>query len=62
MNTIAIILSSASGLMLVSTLICGFWIRAQGSTPESLGFHTKFAVTTSLVTVAALVVLLSLAF
>ena len=36
--------------------------RAQGSTPESLGFHTKFAVTTSLVTVAALVVLLSLAF
>jgi len=62
MNTIAIILSSASGLMLVSTLICGFWIRAQGSTPESLGFHAKFAVATSLVTASALVVLLSLAF
>ena len=54
MNTLAIILSSA--------LICGFWIRAQGSTPESLGFHAKFAVATSLVTAATLVILLSLAF
>ncbi len=58
MNTIAILLSSISGLMLVSTLICGFWIRSQGSTPESLAFHGRFAVATSLVTLSALAVLL----
>ncbi len=62
MNTLAIILSSASGLMLVSTLICGFWIRSQGTTPESLAFHARFAIAISLVTAAALVVLLTLAF
>jgi hypothetical protein len=59
MKTVSIILSSISMLLLVSTLICGFWIRSQtpaGSPPDasSITFHMQIAVATTIFVLAAL--------
>ena len=52
MKIIAILLSSATGLLVFSTLLCGLWLRAKGVTPEGVNFHVSLA----LVTVAAVVI------
>ena len=64
MKTILIVLSAISILMLLSTLICGFWIKAQGAAVDksSLSFHAGFAVIAILITGTTLVLALIKAF
>ncbi len=59
MKTVSIILGSISVLLLLSTLICGFWIRSQsaaGTPPDasSITFHMQIAVATAIFVLAAL--------
>ncbi len=60
MKVVFIVLSSLSILGLLSTLICGLWIKSNGSSipdlPSSLSFHTNIAIFSIVLTVAALVV------
>lgn len=61
MKTVVIILSVIDALLLGSTLLCGFWIRAnQGSNPDpsSVGFHAFLAVATSVLVVITLVLMI----
>lgn len=44
MKTLITLLSSASGLLLLSTMICGLWLKSQGATPESVQFHITIAI------------------
>lgn len=49
MKTAILILSIVSGLLLVFTIICGLWIRTQGTNvdPSSLSFHLGIALAAS---------------
>ena len=38
MKIVLIILSVVSGLLVVSTTICGLWVKANGSPPDSVAF------------------------
>jgi len=57
MKIIAVILSSMSGLLLLSQLICGLWIRSQRSNiaiDEAVKFHSNLgiaAIVVSLITI-----------
>ena len=46
MKTISIITAVVTGLLLLSTLICGLWIKSQNmiNNAESLAFHTKIGI------------------
>jgi hypothetical protein len=46
----------SSIVLLVSTLICGLWLRYSGQKPEAsaINFHVTFAVVTVIVTLATL--------
>ena len=61
MKVITTILSSFSGLLLLSVLICGLWIRSQKdklpNIDESINFHVNLgiaAVVFSLITIGVL--------
>ena len=58
MKTISILLSSASGLMVAFTLLCGLWMHAHGATPEGASFHMKLAIGTLVVVAGTIVTLL----
>jgi hypothetical protein len=61
MKITAILLSSTSGLLLASLLLCGFWVRAHGAVPESVDFHAGLAIATSgsmVITILTLMVFL----
>ncbi len=57
MEMIAIILTSATVLMLGSTLLCGLWLRAKGSTPEGVAFHAKLAVPSAILALVTVIIL-----
>jgi hypothetical protein len=46
MRLFAVLFSILTGLLLLSTLICGLWIRAQKDPvdPSSVQFHTTIAI------------------
>ncbi len=49
MRTIELILAIVASLLLLSTLICGLWIRSTGNTgPSSLNFHMMIGIATVL--------------
>ena len=58
MKTLPIILSSLSVLMLLSTLICGLWLRSNGAPADSVAFHAKLAIPTVIITLITFVVLI----
>lgn len=61
MKIVSILLSSVSILMVLSTLICGFWIRANGAPAESVDFHMKLGAATGVLVLISLVVMIVLA-
>jgi hypothetical protein len=62
MKIVVLILSIVSILMLLSTLICGLWIRNAGDKitdmASSLNFHMSIGVATVVITVITLIVVL----
>ncbi|WP_027630555.1 hypothetical protein [Ruminiclostridium cellobioparum] len=59
MGIVTIIIAVAALLTLLSTLICGLWIRAKGlRDPGSLNFHMKIGITAVISTVLAIILLL----
>ncbi len=64
MKAVLVGLTVLSILMLLSTLICGFWIKAQGAAVDksSLSFHAGIAVVSILMTATTLVLALIRAF
>ena len=45
MKTISIIVAVITILLLLSTLICGLWIKSKGLTdPSSLNFHMQIGI------------------
>ncbi len=60
MRTLTLILGVLAGLLLVSTLICGLWMRAQAVVdPSSVSFHMMIGVAAVLVTAVTLVLSIS---
>jgi len=61
MKTALIISAVVTGLLLFSTLICGFWLRYSGQEvePSSLNFHMMSAVLTAAATVGTIVIALA---
>ncbi|HEY5670181.1 MAG TPA: hypothetical protein VIS10_09310 [Anaerolineales bacterium] len=57
MKTALIISAILTGLLLFSTLICGFWLRYSGEeiTKSSLDFHMMIALATTLATLTTVV-------
>lgn len=59
MKTFMLIFSSITVLMLLSTMICGLWMRAQKEVdPSSIAFHSTIAVASVIFALAAIVLLL----
>lgn len=53
MKTVMIVLSVLTGLMLFSTVVCGFWIASQEQVdPSSVQFHMVIALATTVLTIA----------
>jgi hypothetical protein len=53
MKTTMIVLTVLTGLMLFSTMVCGFWMASQDQVdPSSVQFHMVIAIATALLTVA----------
>lgn len=45
MTVVAVIVSVLAVILLLSTLICGLWIRSKGlNDPQSKDFHTKIGI------------------
>lgn len=62
MKLISIVLTVLTVLMLGSTLICGFWLRAKGADPEGIRFHVSIALASVALTAGSLVALIISAF
>jgi hypothetical protein len=60
MKTLLIILISISILLLLSTLICGLWIRnnAEQVEPSSIDFHMSIGIATVVLSTATMVLAL----
>lgn len=56
MKTITIILAAISILLLLSTLICGLWLKSKGADASGIAFHIQLAIPTVIVTLATIVV------
>jgi hypothetical protein len=60
MKTILIIIAIITGLLLLSTLVCGLWIRANKVTEvSSMSFHTNIGIASvifGIITVIALII------
>jgi hypothetical protein len=54
MKILTLIVSSASVLMLLSTLICGLWLRSKGADPEGVAFHIRIAISSVVITLIGL--------
>lgn len=58
MKNLALIMSALSLLLLVSTAICGFWIKSNNVTAaSSLNFHIMIAISSVVLTALTLVIL-----
>ena len=61
MKIIVIIMSILSGLLLLSVLICGFWIKTQKATlaltNESINFHANLGVSSVVITLLTIGIL-----
>lgn len=57
MKTVLIISAIVTGLLLFSTLVCGFWLRYSGEelTKSNLNFHMMVALLTALATTVTVV-------
>lgn len=58
MNTLSIILSSVTILMVLSQLICGLWLNFQGTDAGSVAFHIRFGIGTVAMTLITVTVML----
>lgn len=58
MNTVSIILSSLTILMVLSQLICGLWLKFQGTDASSVAFHIRFGIGTVAMTLITVTVML----
>jgi len=59
MKTAAIIVSAITILLLLSTLLCGLWIKSKGLTDQSsLAFHTQLGVASVVGGLASAILLL----
>lgn len=59
MKTISIIIGIITGLMLISTLICGLWIRSNKITDvTSIDFHFKLGTASVILSIITIVTLL----
>jgi hypothetical protein len=47
MRTISIILSSSGALLMLYTMICGFWIHSQTASPGEVVHHSRFGFTST---------------
>ena len=57
MKTVIVIMAVLTGLLMLSTLICGFWMRAQETVdPSSISFHMGIALLSVVLALATLVV------
>jgi len=55
MKIATIVLSSLSALMLLSTLICGLWMRSQATVaPDSVRFHMNIGVASVILVIITL--------
>lgn len=62
MKIFSIIVAVITGLLLLSTLICGAWIRAKGlMDTESLRFHMQIGVTSVIFGLISVILLIVLA-
>jgi len=59
MKILIIVLSSVSILLMLSTLICGAWLRSKGADPSGIAFHVKIAVSTIIFTLVSFALLIS---
>ena len=60
MKTVIVIMAVLSGLVMLSTMICGFWMRSQATVdPSSISFHMGIAVLGVLLTLATIVLAIS---
>lgn len=61
MKIITTIMSSLSGLLLISVLICGLWIRTQKTNlaipNDSINFHVNLGVATVVITLLTIGIL-----
>jgi hypothetical protein len=57
MKTALIISAIVTGLLLFSTLVCGFWLRYSGEelTKSNLNFHMMIALLTALATTVTVI-------
>ena len=55
MKALRVALNAGAALLLVSTAICGLWIRGQGAAvdPSSIGFHMTIGLVTVVVSLLA---------
>jgi len=58
MNTLSIILSALTILMVLSQLICGLWLKFQGTDASSVAFHMRFGIGTVAMTLITVSVML----
>ena len=57
MKTVIVIMAVLTGLLMLSTLICGLWMRAQETVdPSSISFHMGIALLSVVLALATLVV------
>jgi hypothetical protein len=58
MKLITIVLISLSTLLMLSTVICGAWLKSKGADPEGIAFHLKIAIPTLLLSAATVIFLI----
>jgi hypothetical protein len=58
MRVLAVVFDVLTGILLLSTLICGAWIKAQPTAdPGSIKFHMGISLLTAAFVVASLVIM-----
>jgi hypothetical protein len=61
MKIVLIVLSVVSGLLVMSTTICGVWVKANGAPADSVAFHGNIAMATAAASLILAVLVLVLA-
>lgn len=61
MKVASFVLSSISILLVLSTLLCGFWLHSHGADPEGVAFHMKLASVTGVFVLISLGLMIALA-
>lgn len=49
MKIISIVISSIGALLMLYTMICGFWIHSHGATPQEVAYHSRYGITSIVV-------------